>query len=58
MRMARTVTNLLSPHLKPGSNLDPMDFMLYPDDAHSIPDDISAQEKAWMLKLRRTSGPE
>lgn len=56
--MARMVTNLLSPHLKPGTQLEPMDFMLYPDDAHNIPDDISDQEKAWMLKLRRTSGPE
>lgn len=53
MRMARTVTMLLSPHLKPGAKLDAMDYMLFPDDANDLPDDVSEQEKQWMLKLSR-----
>lgn len=41
------------PHLKPGAKLDAMDYMLFPDDANDLPDDVSEQEKQWMLKLSR-----
>ncbi len=53
MRMARSVVMGLTPHLKPGSKLDANDYMLFPDDAHDLPDDVPSAEKAWMLKLGR-----
>lgn len=55
MRMARLIVNLLGPHLKSGATLDPQDYMLFPDDAHSLPDDVDAKERAWMLKLDRSA---
>jgi len=56
MRMARTVWSNLAPHSK--SEIDANDFMLFPDDAHDLPDDVSAQEKAFMLKLNRAAGSD
>ena len=51
MRMARMVWAVLQPHTK--ANIDPQDFLLFPDDAHDLPDDADAQEREWMLKLSR-----
>lgn len=52
--MARLVWATLQPHSK--STIDPQDFLLFPDDANDLPDDVSAQERAWMLKLDRLAG--
>lgn len=32
------------------------DHMLFPDDRHEIPDDVSAAEQAMMLKMQRLGG--
>ena len=52
MRMTRLICAALAPHSK--STLDPRDYMLFPDDAHDLPDDVSDQEKQWMRKLARS----
>lgn len=51
MRMAQTVWATLAPHSK--ARIDANDFRLFPDEAHDLPDDVEAQEKAWMMKLGR-----
>lgn len=56
MRMARLASTAILPHVKPGTKVDPQDYMLFPDDAHELPDDVPDQERAWMLKLNRTAG--
>lgn len=56
MRMARIATACLQPHMKAGSNLDPADFMLYPDAAHQFPDNVEDQERQWMMKIDRLTG--
>lgn len=53
MRMARAASLIARPSYK--SDIDPSDLMLFPDDAHDLPDDVDAQEKAWMLKLNRSA---
>ncbi len=53
LRMARLVWAMLQPHSK--TPVDAQDFMLFPDDAHDLPDNVEGQEKAWMLKLNRTA---
>lgn len=51
MRMARLAEAVLAPHVKkcPPAH----EFMLFPDDAHDLPDDVSAHERALMMKLKR-----
>jgi hypothetical protein len=51
LRMAQTVWAILQPQTK--TKLDPADYRLFPDEAHDLPEDVEAQEKAWMLKLGR-----
>jgi len=51
MRMAKMVVAMLAPHTK--DRIEPVDHMLFPDDAHHLPDDLDAQERALMLKLDR-----
>jgi hypothetical protein len=53
MRMARLSSTILQPHMKPGSKIDAVNFMLYPDDANDIPDDVEDQERKWMIALGR-----
>jgi hypothetical protein len=53
MRMARLAKTLLLPHTK--SEIDPNDFLLFPDDAHELPDDVEGKERDWMLKLQRST---
>lgn len=53
MRMAQIVWGTIAPHSK--GKIDAADFRLFPDEAHDLPDDVDAQEKAWMLKLGRVS---
>lgn len=54
LRAARMVWAALAPHSK--SALDENDYRLFPDEANELPDDVSEQEKAWMLKLQRSGG--
>lgn len=56
MRMAQIVSAALQPHLKPGKSIDPHDAMLFPDSAHAVPDDVTDQERVWMMKLSRSGG--
>lgn len=56
MRMARLATTIIQPHLKPGAKVNPADYMLYPEDALELPEDVDAQERAWMLTLGRAVG--
>ena len=53
LRMAQTVWAVLQPNSK--AKLDANDFRLYPDEANELPDDISEQERQWMLKLNRVA---
>jgi hypothetical protein len=53
MRMTRLVWAALAPHSK--APIDPADHMLFPEDALDLPEDVDAQERAWMLKLSRTA---
>lgn len=53
MRMAQTMWAVLQPHTK--AALDANDFMLFPDEANELPDDIDAKERRWMLKLNRNA---
>lgn len=49
MRMAQTVWSNLAPHSK--ERIDANDFRLFPDEAHELPDDVTTDERAMMLKL-------
>lgn len=51
--MAKTVWSNLVPHSK--ETIDANDFLLFPDEAHDLPEDVNPQEKAWMMKLSRTA---
>ena len=53
MRMARLAWAMLAPHTK--TPVDQNDFLLFPDEAHELPDDVEAQERAWMMKLSRSA---
>lgn len=55
MRMARLAATVIQPHMKAGAKVDPADFMLYPEDALDLPEDVDAQEREWMLKLGRAA---
>lgn len=52
MRMARLGGLVAQPHLKQGVTLDTSDFLLFPDDANDLPDDMTPQEKKWARKLK------
>lgn len=52
MRVANVMWAALQPHSK--STIDANDFLLFPDAAHELPEDVDAKEKAWMLKLQRS----
>lgn len=52
MRAARLVWATLAPHSK--SAVDENDYLLFPDEANELPDDVSDQEKQWMLRLQRS----
>lgn len=54
MRIAKLICAVLAPHTR--QSLSPSEFMLFPDDAHDIPDDVSAAEQAMMLKMSRLGG--
>lgn len=56
MRMARLVGAVAAPHVK--ERIDPNDLMLFPDDAHAIPDNVQDHERQMMLKLARTAGKD
>lgn len=49
--MARLIEATLRPHMK--GQIDANDFLLFPDDAHDLPDEVDGQEREWMLKLNR-----
>lgn len=51
MRMTQAVAASIAPHSK--SKIDPNDYMLFPDAAHDLPDDVDGQEREWMMKLGR-----
>lgn len=51
LRMTRIVWSALQPHTK--SQVDPLDFMPFPDDANGLPDDLSPEERRIMLKMDR-----
>lgn len=53
MRMAQTIWAILQPQTK--ATVDPNDYLLFPDDANDLPDDVDPQERAWMLKLSRSA---
>jgi hypothetical protein len=50
--MARLVEAMLAPHTK--ERIDPNDYLLFPDAAHELPEDVDARERAWMMKLSRS----
>lgn len=52
MRMARIAEAAIAPHIKHCP--DAQSFMLFPEDAMDLPDDVNAQERAWMMQLQRT----
>lgn len=52
MRMAQTIWAILQPQSK--AKVDPNDFLLFPDDAHDLPEDVDSQERQWMMKLSRS----
>ena len=54
MRHAALSRNLLMPHTR--QSLDQRDFLLFPDDVHDLPDDVSDEEAAMMLKMSRLGG--
>lgn len=45
------VAATLAPHTK--QQVNPMDHLLFPDDAHDIPDDLSPEERRLMLAMNR-----
>ena len=49
MRMARLAAATLAPHSR--ASIDANEFLLFPDAAHELPDDVDGRERAWMLKL-------
>lgn len=51
MRAAHVMWAVLQPQTK--TRLDPNDYRLFPDEAHDLPEDVTDQERAWMLKLSR-----
>lgn len=51
MRMAKLIVATLLPHTK--ERPDPVAHMLFPDDAHHLPDNLDAKERAIMLALDR-----
>lgn len=53
MRAARIAAVSLMPHVKPGTNIDANDYMLFPDDVHDLPDDVTAEERKMMQRLNR-----
>lgn len=52
MQAANIMWAAIQPHSK--NRIDPNDYLLFPDDAHSLPDDVASEEKAWMLRLQRS----
>lgn len=54
MRMAQLARIVLMPHSKQA--IDASDFLLFPDDMNELPEDVDAQERAWMAKLNRMGG--
>jgi hypothetical protein len=52
MRMAQIMWSVIQPQTK--TKIDANDYRLFPDEAHDLPEDVSDQEKEWMLKLNRS----
>jgi len=54
MRAAQIVWAALAPHST--SPKMPADYMMFPEDALAIPEDVDGRERDWMLQLSRTAG--
>ena len=52
MRMAQIMWSVIQRQTK--TKIDANDYRLFPDEAHDLPEDVSDQEKEWMLKLNRS----
>ena len=52
LRMARIAWAVLQANSRQPISEDAL--RLFPDEAHSLPDDVSAEERQWMLALNRS----
>lgn len=54
--MAQIASAVLVPHLKKNASHSPADFLLFPDEKNDLPEDVSSDEQAMMMRLLRATG--